>query len=148
MRLVASIASLLLLAACAKSDQRPADAQAAAAPSLSLADLAGTWSMKNVLEDSARTEVAYEIVATADPTGWMLHLPNRDPTPLKVVVAGDSVVTDAGPFESILRPGVQVTTRSVNRLEGGRMVGRFTAHYSTSGADSVSRGTVEGTRKP
>lgn len=148
MRPVASITIVLLLAACAKSDQPPADAQPASAATVSLADFAGTWSMKNVLEDSAKTEIAYEIMATANPTGWMLHLPNRDPVPLSVVLDGDSVVTEAGPFESVLRPGVQVTTRTVNRLEGGRIVGRFKARYSTGGADSVSQGRVEGTRKP
>lgn len=148
MRPVAPIAIVLLLAACSKPDQPPADTQTAAGATVSLADFAGTWSMKNVLEDSARTEVIYEMVSTGGPTGWMIHLPNRDPMPLSVMVDGDSVVTQAGPFESILRPGVQVTTRSVNRLEGGRIVGRFRAQYSTAGADSVSQGTVEGTRKP
>jgi hypothetical protein len=37
--------------------------------------------------------------------------------PVRVVlVDGDSVVAEAGPFESALRPDVMVTTRTVARL--------------------------------
>jgi hypothetical protein len=137
----------LALLGCAKSEAPPADT-AAVAGSLSLADLAGTWSMQNVVDDSARTVIPYEIMATAEAQGWMLHLANRPPMPLAVTVDGDSLITEAGPFESVLRPGVQVRTRSVVRLQDGKLAGRFVARYEGAGADSVATGTVEGSRKP
>ena len=42
---------------------------------------------------------------------------------------GDSIITDAGPYESVLRKGVQVNTRVVSRLRGDKLVGTTTAHY-------------------
>jgi hypothetical protein len=42
------------------------------------------------------------------------------PVPVRVVaVAGDSIVTDAGPYQSFVRKGVRVTTRTVSRLQSG-----------------------------
>jgi hypothetical protein len=63
-----------------------------------------------------------------------------------VAVAGDSIVTKAGPFESVLRKGVKVTVQSVNRLQDGKLVGTTIAHYATSGPDSVRNLRFEGTR--
>ena len=52
------------------------------------------------------------------------------PVPVRVVaVAGDSIVTDAGPYESFVRKGVRVTTRTVSRLESGKLVGTIEARY-------------------
>ena len=65
-----------------------------------------------------------------------------------VAVAGDSIVTEAGPFESVLRKGVKVSTNSVLRLQNGKLVGTTIAHYATSGADSVRNLRIEGTRAP
>jgi hypothetical protein len=64
-----------------------------------------------------------------------------------VLVDGDSVVAEAGPFESVLRPGVMVTTRTVARLQGDMLTGTLVAHYVTEGADSVLVGRLHGTRK-
>ena len=63
-----------------------------------------------------------------------------------VAVAGDSIVTEAGPFESALRKGVQVSVQNVTRLQDGKMVGTTIAHYATKGADSVRNLRFEGTR--
>jgi hypothetical protein len=63
-------------------------------------------------------------------------------------VAGDSIVTESGPYESILRPGVQVSTHAVYRIEGDRLVSTTVARYQTSGADSVAIVHGEGTRAP
>ena len=42
-----------------------------------------------------------EPTATADTSGWTLTFPNRKPVPVRVVaVDGDSIVTEAGPYES------------------------------------------------
>jgi hypothetical protein len=122
---------------------------AAVGATISLADVAGTWNMRNMPEVGDSTLVQYQVMATAEPTGWMLHLPNRPPLGLQVTVEGDAITTEVGSFESVLRPGVQVTlTRTVLRMQDGKLVGTFEAHYSTTGADSVLRGRVEGTRTP
>ena len=80
--------------------------------------------------------------------GWTITLPGRPPVPVTVSTSGDSVMTMAGPMESVLRKGVQVTTHGVFRLSGGAMVGTTVAHYATTGADSVLRLRNAGTKNP
>ena len=153
MRRIAVFSCVVAWVGCAKPESQPAtDTTAMGATvgaTISLADLAGTWNMRNMPETGDSTLVQYQVMATGETTGWMLHLPNRQPMPLRVMVEGDSLTTEAGQFESVLRPGVQVTTtRSVLRLQEGRLVGTFVARYKTTGPDSVLRGRVEGTRVP
>lgn len=153
MRAVTSCWIALVLVGCGKPADKPADATVGEAPAVeeapaapSLADMAGTWNVKSKVEGSDK-ELSYDIVATADKSGWTLNFPNRDPIPLRIVaVEGDSVVYQAGPFESALRKGVQVNTDVVARLKDGKLVGRTTAHYDVKGADSVATLTFEGTR--
>jgi hypothetical protein len=79
----------------------------------------------------------------------MTMIPGRPAMATRVIeVAGDSVTTEFGPFNSVLRPGTQVTTRSVMRLRDGKLVGYLIAHYVTAGADSVARLRLEATRAP
>ena len=74
---------------------------------------------------------------------------NGKPVPVRVVaVGGDSIVTEAGPYESFVRKGVKVTTRIVNRLDGGKLVGTIEARYTTKGGDSVVQRRSEGVRAP
>jgi len=96
------------------------------------------------------TLVTYQLTATADTSGWTITFPNRkQPIPARVVaVAGDSLVMEAGPYESVLRRGVQVTTHGVLRLENGKLVGQTVAHYRTARPDSVRTIPMEGTRTP
>lgn len=126
--------------------EQPAAETPAPAPSdASLAEYAGTWEGVAVMESG--DTVPHTLVATEDRTGWMVTLPDRDPMPLRVLtVEGDSVVTEMGPYDSLLREGVQVTVRQVNRLQDGRMVGTMEAHYAGDGEDTVVAGTVEATR--
>jgi hypothetical protein len=63
------------------------------------------------------------------------------------LVDSDSVVAEAGPFESALRPGVMVTSRTVARLQEGMLTGTIVAQYATQGANSVLRGRLHGVRK-
>ena len=124
------------------------EAPAAPAP-IALADVAGKWSVRSMSERGDSTLVSYELVAAGDTSGWSLNFPKRKPIPMRVVaVAGDSIVTEAGPFESVLRKGVKVSTNSVIRLQDGKLVGTTVAHYATSGADSVRNLRLEGTRAP
>jgi hypothetical protein len=103
--------------------------------------------MRSVPETGAdTTATVFQIQATAD--GWTLFLPDRDPIEAVVTTSGDSIIVDAGPFESVRRDGVMVSTRTVYRLEGDRLVGTTVAHYETSEADSGLSLHVEGTRAP
>jgi hypothetical protein len=152
MRLCLVIASGLILSACETepaeqaTEELPADT-VAAEPTISLADVAGTWEMRSVPETgSDTTATVYQLVASAD--GWTLMLPDRDPIEAEVTTSGDSIVMMAGPFESVRRDGVMVTTHSVYRLEGDRLVGTVVARYETTEADSVLRLASEGTRTP
>jgi hypothetical protein len=152
MRLCLVIASGLILSACETepaeqaTEELPADT-VAAEPTISLADVAGTWEMRSVPETgSDTTATVYQLVASAD--GWTLMLPDRDPIEAEVTTSGDSIVMVAGPFESVRRDGVMVTTHSVYRLEGNRLVGTVVARYETTEADSVLRLASEGTRTP
>ena len=143
-----------LLVGCAKKDGTPAADSAAMdtpapAADITLADVAGKWTVQVAPETSDTTLLTYELNATADTSGWTLTFPGRPPIPLRIVaVAGDSIVSEAGPYESALRAGVQVWTRSVNRLNGDRLMGTTTAHYATTGADSVVNLRSRGTRAP
>lgn len=135
--------------ACAPAEEQPAQDQAAPAASVSLADLAGAWTVTAMAESSDSVLITYELNATATPDGWTSTLPGREPMPVRVVlVDGDSVVAEAGPFESALQPGVMVTTRTIARLQGDMLTGTIVAHYDTDSAgDSVLTGRLRGMRK-
>ena len=159
MRVAAFISSAVLLIACAKTGERPADTAASAAPAaapapppatpaLSLSTLTGKWTQVAKAEGTDSVLVTAEVNATADPAGWTISLPGRPNIPLKVSAEGDSIVTDAGPYESVLRKGVQVTTHGVLRMQGDKLVGKTVAHYTVKTADSVRRLDIEMTRKP
>ena len=103
--------------------------------------------MRVMLMGGDSTLVLHELVATPDRNGWRLVFPNRAPIPAQAVaVAGDSIVTVFGPYESVLRSGVQVTTRSVYRLRNGRLDGTTVAQYATHSPDSVLQVRSVGTR--
>lgn len=136
MRRVALLVGAVLLAGCAKPETPPV-AEAPAAPSINLADLAGTWTSVTTAAGSDSVLVTSTIVASADPLAWTITLPGRDPIPFNVTVSGDSLITGSGPYESVLRPGTQVSTTGVLRLVNGQLTGPFVAHYVTAGADST-----------
>ncbi len=156
MRGFASCCIALVLVGCSKPADRPAEdtmgeapAAADAAAAISLADVAGTWSVRTMPENSDSTLVTSEMVIGADGSSWSLNFPKRDPIPVRVVaVEGDSIMTEAGPFESVLRKGVQVSTQQVYRLQDGKLVGTTVARYAVSGPDTVRRLRFEGTRAP
>ncbi len=151
MRYRTIVLGLALLAGCNKAEKPAAEPAATPPPPpvpepVRLADVAGVWTLKG-MSPTGDSLLSYTITATADTTGWTITLPGRKPMALKVWVAGDSIVTDAGPFESVLRPGVKVSTHAVMRISGDKMTGTTTAHYQTTGADSVATLLAEGTRQ-
>lgn len=147
-RLVLAL-SAALLAGCSKPEAPPAEPPAPPpAPTLNLADLAGTWNMRTMPEGSDSTLVSYTMTLTGTTDGWTINFPGRDPMPMTAMVSGDSVITTVAPYQSMLRKGVQVSTTSVVRLVDGKLVGTTIARYATTGADSVVRLRMEGTRAP
>jgi hypothetical protein len=149
MRRVSIAVAVLALAACAPKEQ-PADTTATAAPSapmIALSDVAGTWTASVMRQDSDSVILTYELVASADPTAWTITFPGRPPIAVRPTVDGDSIITEAGPYESALRKGVQVTTQGVMRLVNGELVGTTTGRYQTSSADSVAMFRTRATKK-
>ena len=146
------LAVVVLALACSKQEKAPPAEPAAPlpapAPTFALADAAGKWTYVAKSATGDTVLVKAELTATADPAGWTILLPGRPVMPLKVTVSGDSVITTAGPYQSVLRKGVQVTTDGVLRMKAGMLVGTSTAHYGVKTADSVRHLIVEATRKP
>ena len=147
-----------LLVACAKTETPPADTMAvapvpapepapAAAP-IALKDVAGKYAFTGKNEAGDTTLVTFELNATADTTGWTLTFPKRAPIAQRVVsVAGDSIVVEAGPYDSEIYKGVKVTTQTVYRLQDGKLVGRTVARYDRTGPDTMRIVMSEGIRK-
>lgn len=132
----------ILLVGCAKADTAADTATAidtampaAAAEStpISLDQLAGKW---NVRVTSAETGdsllTSYVLDAKADTVGWTFQFPTGGPIAMKFVsMAGDSMVTEAGPFDSRLQKNVKVHTIVTWRLRDGKLAGAVVSHYDT-----------------
>lgn len=147
---IALMAMLGLVLACSKANDAPnpeAAAVAVATPApVDLASLAGTWTM-HTMPDGRDTVITSEITATGTTEGWTMTIAGRAPVPVRVQVDGDSIMTETGPFPSVLRPGVMVTTSSVYHLVDGKLVGTMVARYQGAGADSVMTGRQEATKQ-
>lgn len=143
-----------VLSGCAKKDNAAVDTTAMAsstevtsAPTpVNLADVAGKWNMRSVPTTGDTSATTYVLTATGTTSGWTVTFPGRAAVPARVTVDGDSITIDAGPYPSVRRKGVQVTTHSVSRLQNGSLVGTSTAHYKVKTADSVLTLTTTGTR--
>src|SRR5688572_18776573 len=118
----------LFLFSCTPAEEEATDETAAdttavvEVPALALADVAGTWNFRSVPAsgpDTTATEGQFEITTDS----FILHLPDRDPIVSVATVSGDSIVVDAGPYESVRRDGLMVSTHAVYRLVGDRLVG-------------------------
>jgi hypothetical protein len=144
-----------ILVGCGKSEVQPPRDTTAVAPAapqsragISLTDVAGKWRLRTT-DEAGGNVVESELTATADTSGWTLTRPDRKTVPVRVVaVGGDSIITEAGPYESALRKGVPVRARMVLRLQEGKLMGTTEARYTVKGGDSVSHRPTEGTRAP
>lgn len=143
---------VVVLTGCARRDDAAVDTMAdtaavttAPAP-INLADVAGTWNVRAVPTTGDTTATTYVLTATSNTSGWTITFPGRAPIPVRVAVDGDSVILEAGPYASVRRKGVQVSTNSVARFQGGSLTGTTTAHYNVKTADSVLTVNTSGTR--
>jgi hypothetical protein len=110
-----------------------------------LADFAGTWENTSTLTGVA-APVTSTMTGTADTTGWTMTLQGRAGIPLHVSVVGDSLIAQSAEYESILRKGVMVTTRTAAVLKDGMLVGTLMADYKTAKGVEKVAGTYEGKR--
>lgn len=150
MRRLSLVVAAVALAACGPKEQPAADTSAAATlpPGISLSDVAGSWTAKVMRMDSDSVILTYDLTTSADPTAWTISFPGRPPVAMRPQADGDSIIVSAGPYESALRKGVQVSTNGVLRLVNGELVGTTTAHYQVKTADSVVTLRTVATRKP
>ena len=158
MRSLALLGCGALLVGCTKAEDRSVGAASttdtmttppaatAETTTLSLSDIAGTWKLHSI-DEGGGNPVDTELHATADKSGWTLIGPDRKTYPVRVLaVEGDSVVTESGPRPSFVRKGAQVTTRTVYRLQGDKLVGRIESQFKIGSRDSVGQRTSEGMR--
>lgn len=151
MRIAALIGCVVIFAGCTANEEAPADTAAAMAMDApagpSLASFAGVWNV-NVMPEGRDTVVTTYVLNTTDTTAWAFAFPNRPTIQMRVTGrSGDSLMMEAGPFESSLRPGTQVSTNSVAWMEDGKLMARTIARYPTTGADSVAALMAVGTRQ-
>jgi hypothetical protein len=144
-----------VLAGCARKDDAAVDTTADTAAvttgpvPVNLADVAGRWNVTAVPATGTDTTPTNSVItATSTTSGWTITFPGRQPLPMRVTVDADSIMSEVGPYASVRRKGTQVTTNGVMRLEGGRLVGRTTAHFMVKTADSVLVLNTVGTRAP
>src|ERR1700716_2057902 len=158
-RLVVYCCTAIAIVGCAKTDSKPAatdsaagavvPAAAPAAPAapaaIVLADTAGKSNVVAISTTGDTPPTKFVLTVAATPEGFTQTYQNGLVVKPKVVVAGDSIVSDAGPYASVRRKGVKVITHSVMRKEGDKLVGTSTAHYQgVKGADSVLTLRTEG----
>jgi hypothetical protein len=112
---------------------------------IKLSDVTGKWAVKASVGPNDSVVVTSVTNATANPKTWTLVYPNRDPIPMRIVASGgDSIVTEAGPYPSMLMKGKTVTVlHSVGHYKGDTMTGWFEAHYLSG---EVVKGKEEATR--
>jgi hypothetical protein len=124
-----------------------APAGASGAQSLAIPRAAiGVWEGRSTVPPRDSVIAIYTLTVTADASGVRMKLPDRDPqTPRLVAAGGDSVVTETGPYDSVARPGLKVTTRTISHFRGDSLFGSFEARYSDG---SVTSGRTSGKRVP
>lgn len=156
MRRLALLSSIIVAVACTKAESPPADTGMAAAPApapapaaapISLKDVAGKYTVTGKNEAGDSTLLTYTLNAAADTTGWNIVFANGQKVSQHVMVDGDSIIADAGPYPSFLRKGVKVTTHTVFHVDNGKLVSRTVAHYNVKTADSVKVIVAEGVKK-
>jgi hypothetical protein len=158
MRPFALLGSVALLAGCTKAEDRSVGAASGAdsaaiassgsseAATVSLSDFAGTWKVHST-DENGRNPVDTELRATADTSGWTMIGRDKKTYPVRVLAVGaDSFVIQSGPRPSYLQKGAMVTTRTVYRLQGDKLVGQTEARIKIGGRDSVAQRKNEGTR--
>lgn len=124
--------TFILAAAVLTGLATAATAQQPNAP-IKLSDVAGVWDSKTMVSPNDSVVVTTVLTTTANRKGWTMTFPKGEPVAVRVVsTAGDSIVTEAGPFPSYLRPGQTVTLlHMVAHYKGDQMWGTGAAQYGS-----------------
>lgn len=157
MRHSALLCCSILIVGCTKADTAADTAAvvdtsvpaAAMEPTpISLDQVAGKWNVRVVSSETGdSTLTSYVLDAKADTAGWTFQFPTGAPIAMHVMsMAGDSLVTEAGPFDSRLQKGVKVHSVVTWRLRDGKLAGAVVSHYDTK--PPTTRNLIaEGTRQ-
>ena len=96
------------------------------------AGAAGSWNAKTMIGPKDSVVATYVLTIAADGKSATMMFPNRDPIAVHILaMGGDSVVTEAGPFPSVVRAGQTVNSlHAVAHYKGNTMTGTFEAHYA------------------
>ena len=151
MRRTSLLGLAVVFAACSRADSPPATDTAMAvsdAPATtSLASFAGTWDV-NVMPEGSDSVATTHVLNVTDTTAWRLEFTDRPGAAIRMTgMRGDTIMAEAGPFESGVRRGTQVRTTNSYWLEGGKLMGRTTARYETTGADTLRLFHSVGTKR-
>jgi hypothetical protein len=144
------MAGAVLVSACAAGD-RPQD-EPAAAPMEETdtppAGVAGTWHVEVTNEAGDSVLTTYRLGATDSWSGWTMTFDNGQVVDLRVSQAErNGIAVEAGPYPSVLRPGVQVSTRSTMYLDGASFHGTGTARYQLADGETELPLRFTGTRQ-
>jgi hypothetical protein len=155
LRRTAVLFSAIIALACAKGDDvatttatTDTTAVAATPADITLADVAGAWSLDAMGEHSDTVLTHYQLWLSEDTATWKLKFEGRSDTVQVhfVGMAGDSIMATTGPYDSQLRKGVSVTTNTTWRIKDGQLIGLSVAHYTVPTPDSVRIIRTRGTR--
>ncbi|HZJ00968.1 MAG TPA: hypothetical protein VFD22_09940 [Gemmatimonadaceae bacterium] len=153
MRIAALLGCAVLTVACTtKESAPPADTAAAAAvpagpEPVALGHLAGIWNVTAKPEGKDSVATTY-VMNNTDTTDWTFAFPKGKPVHQRVTaVHGDTVFLETDLFESDVRKGLKVRTNSEVWEMDGKLMGKTTAHYQTTGPDTVRVFITEGVRK-
>lgn len=106
---------------------------------------AGTWNARTMIGPNDSVATGYVLTIAADGKSATIRFPGREALPARIVaMGGDSIVTEIGPYPSVLRPGQTVKSlKSVSHYKDNSMWGTFEAHYATG---DVLKGKTKATR--
>lgn len=140
----------VVFAGCSRTDAPPAaDTMAAApadGPATTLASFNGTWDV-NVMPEGSDSVVTSHVLNVSD-TAWRVEFTDRPGVTARMTgMRGDTAMSEAGPFESGVRRGMQVRTTNSYWIQDGKLMGRTTARYETTGPDTVRMFHSVGTRR-
>lgn len=147
----ALLLTAILLAGCASGEMAEDSAMAGAEPetaTLTAADLSGTWNgMTMPMEgDSVTSRWSFH---TADAnTGHFMFEGSTDTVMYRATFDGDSVVAVSDPYTNPAMPGVQLTYRSVGRLEDGTLRGTVVVMLAANPDSVVDRARWQASRAP
>jgi hypothetical protein len=107
--------------------------------------VAGNWNGKAMIGPKDTVVTTFVLMLSSSDTASTTTFPNREPLETHIVdMRGDSVVTEIGPYPSLLRPDQTVTSlRMISHFKGDVMWGTFEATYENG---DVLKGKTKATR--